>query len=279
MPFGYAAPTAAADTGSPNLLTTGLCLSAMNPEELDTRMRQRERFRSLRIDADAWTIIRLDGRAFTRFTARRFAKPFDDRLRDHMVTAATAMLTDFQGRYAHSFSDEISVLFLPGWEMFDGRVEKLVSVSAGLVSAAFTASCGEAAHFDSRIWQSAQAAEVLDYFRWRQADAARCALNAWCYWTLRKRDVDTEQAVELLANRDRQQQQALLQQYGIDHRQIPLWQRRGVGLRWESYDKPGYDPLQQRPVQAQRRRIRVELELPGGDDYSRYLQDLLGDDG
>src|SRR5207249_1656476 len=67
---------------------------------------------------------------------------------------------------------------------FDRKLEKVVSLSAGIASAAFTQACGVPVHFDSRVWLGADAALVVDYFRWRQADAARCALHGWCYWTL-----------------------------------------------------------------------------------------------
>ena len=35
---------------------------------------------------------------------------------------------------------------------------------------------------------------VIDYLAWRQGDAARCALNAWVYWTLRDEGHDPAQA-------------------------------------------------------------------------------------
>lgn len=247
----------------------------MKPEELEFRMRGLECFRSLQIATDAWTIIRLDGRAFTGFTASRFSKPFDERLRDLMIEAAAALLQDFQGLYAHTFSDEISVVFAPGWEIFNGRVEKLVSLSAGLASAAFTRALGDAAHFDSRIWQSGHRDEVIDYFRWRQSDAARCALHGWCYWTLRHAGISSEQAVGMLDGQGKDQQKLLLGRHGIEFDEIPLWQRRGVGLHWQGYEKPGFDPVKGEAVMARRRRIERQLQLPAGDAYSEFLDGLL----
>jgi tRNA(His) guanylyltransferase len=247
----------------------------MKPEELELRMRGLESFRSLQIATDAWTIIRLDGRAFTGFTAKHFDKPFDERLRDLMIEAAAALLLDFQGLYAHTFSDEISVVFAPDWNIFSGRVEKLVSLSAGLASAAFTRALGDVARFDSRIWQSGHRHEVLDYFRWRQSDTARCALHGWCYWTLRHAGIGSEQAVGMLDGQNKDQQKLLLYRYGIEFDEIPLWQRRGVGLYWQDYEKPGYDPIKGESVTAQRRRIARQMQLPAGDAYSEFLDGLL----
>lgn len=247
----------------------------MKPGELETRMRALESFRTLRIQPDAWTILRLDGRAFTRFTAQRFSKPFDVALRDLMIEATTALLRDFQGLYGYTFSDEISVVFAPGWDIFDGRLEKLVSVSAGLVSATFTRACGEAAHFDSRVWQSNRQDEVIDYFRWRQSDAARCARHGWCYWTLRRAGMDEAEATRLLERRDANQQKDLLSEHGIDFTQVPLWQRRGVGIYWQGYEKAGYDPVQGKTVQAHRRKIECQLHLPAAEAYSEFLRPPL----
>ncbi len=247
----------------------------MEASDIDTRMRALERYRGLRIEPDAWTVLRLDGRAFTHFTAGRFAKPFDARLRDLMVAAARSLMEDFHGLYACTHSDEISVLFPPGWRLFDGRVEKLVSVSAGLASAAFTRACGSAACFDSRIWQGESEADALAYFRWRQQDAARCALHAWCYWRLREQGLSVEAAVGELAGLDSDGQRRLLAEMGTDPERLPLWQRRGVGLCWETVEKPGYDPLRAIEVTARRRRIRLEMELPAGEAYVQWLGGYL----
>ncbi len=62
---------------------------------------------------------------------------------------------------------------------------------------------------------------------------------------------------------------------GIDFDALPLWQRRGVGLYWERYEKPGFDPLRQVPVTAVRRRVRVDLELPAEEDYARFLEGIV----
>ncbi len=142
----------------------------------------------------AWVVLRLDGRGFTRFTEERFEKPFDERFHSCMVATARAVLEDFGGLYAYTESDEISVLVPRGWAYFDREVEKVVSVSAGLASATFSLACGTVAHFDARVVVAPTDEQVMDYFRWRQADATRCALNGWCYWTLRKEGLDARAA-------------------------------------------------------------------------------------
>ena len=158
----------------------------MNRDAFDQRMRALECFHDLRLLSSAWVVVRVDGRGFSRFTAPRFDKPFDTAFHKLMVQTARVLLDALQGCYAYTESDEISVLCPPEWELFDRKLEKVVSLSAGIASSAFTHACGVPVQFDSRVWLGARESQVVDYFRWRQADATRCALHGWCYWTLRQ---------------------------------------------------------------------------------------------
>jgi tRNA(His) guanylyltransferase len=151
----------------------------MNSDTFEARMRALEYFHSLRVLPGAWIVIRVDGHGFSRFTATGFEKPFDPRFHELMTRTAGALLDGLGGLYAYTESDEISVLVPRAWDLFSREVEKIVSLSAGLASATFTHGAGTPAHFDSRLWVGVDAQQVVDYFRWRQADAARCALIGW----------------------------------------------------------------------------------------------------
>jgi tRNA(His) guanylyltransferase len=59
----------------------------------------------------------------------------------------------------------------------------------------------------------------------------------------------------------------LLYARGINFNDVPAWQRRGVGLWVESFEREGFDPVRQKPVTTTRRRVRVERDLPMGDEY------------
>jgi tRNA(His) guanylyltransferase len=67
----------------------------------------------------------------------------------------------------------------------------------------------------------------------------------------------------------------LLFKHGINFNDLPLWQRRGVGLYWEDYDRPAENPVTGEKVLARRRRLHRELELPMKDDYSAFLRKLV----
>ncbi len=243
----------------------------MRPDELDGQMRQLEVFHSLRLLPGAWVILRLDGRGFSRFTENRFEKPFDARFHDGMVQTARAVLEDLQGLYAYTESDEISVLFPRTWDLFDRELEKAVSLSASIASAALSLVFGTRVHFDSRAILAATDAQVVDYFRWRQADAARCALNGWTYWTLRKAGQSVARATSALDGKSVAEKNELLFQAGINFNDVPLWQRRGTGLYWERYEREGYNPRLEQKVVAMRRRIKVDEELPMGEEYAGFV--------
>ena len=247
----------------------------MSTEDFEARMKAREYFHSLRLVPGTWTILRVDGRGFSRFTETHFEKPFDSKFHAWMVESTRLLMENLGGSYAYTESDEASILFRPEWGLFDREVEKIVSVSAGLMSAAFTKASGLLAHFDSRIWVGSSVGDVIDYFRWRQSDAARCALNGWCYWTLRKSGLSENEATRQLERTTPGDKNELLFRHGINFNEVPLWQRRGVGLTWETYDKDGVNPKSGDATVAKRRRIALVDELPMKDEYSTYLQAMI----
>jgi len=247
----------------------------MDSNAFEQRMRALEAFHALRCLPGAWIVLRVDGRGFSRFTATRFQKPFDAAFHALMLQTAQTLLEDLQGSYAYTESDEISVLFPPGWDQFDREVEKLVSISAGIATAAFTHAAGTPAHFDSRVWLGTSGEDVVDYFRWRQDDATRCALNGWCYWTLRQAGRSAGQATTTLKQQTIAFKNELLFQHGINFNELPAWQRRGAGLLWQQYEKTGHDPIRNQPVTVTRRRIAVDEALPVKDEYAAFIRRLL----
>jgi tRNA(His) 5'-end guanylyltransferase len=67
----------------------------------------------------------------------------------------------------------------------------------------------------------------------------------------------------------------LLFQRGINFNDLPNWQKRGVGLYWESYEKIGFNPLTGEQVPTQRRRLKQELELPMKEAYAQLIRTLI----
>lgn len=247
----------------------------MGADDFAATQRGGEWFHALTVPAGMWAVIRVDGRGFSRLTEEHFTKPFDERMRQHMTAAAIALMTEFAAVYGCTHSDEISIVLPPECNLFGRNLEKLVSISAGICSAEFTSRAGLAAHFDSRIWIGASAADVADYFSWRQSDAARSALSTWCYWTLRGAGDSARQATAALAGARTGQQNELLYQHGINFNDIPPWQRRGIGMHWQTASKPGVDPRTGDEAATIRRRLLVNDHLPVKDDYRDMVMAAL----
>jgi tRNA(His) guanylyltransferase len=243
--------------------------------ELEARMRCGEVFHSLRVPPGAFIVIRVDGRSFARFTERMTQKPFDAVFHDWMVASARALVESFGGLYAYTESDEISVLLPRASALFDREVEKLVSLAAARTASTFSLACGEAVEFDARIWVGVEDESVVDYFAWRQGDAARCALNGWCYWTLRNDGKSVAEATAALERTTHAEKNELLHRHGINFNTVPAWQRRGTGVRWESYEKEGVNPKTGAKRTATRRRLVVDDALPMKAAYRDYVAELL----
>jgi len=120
---------------------------------------------------------------------------------------------------------------------------------------------------DCRVSQLPSLDLVVDYFRWRNEDAHRNALNAHCYWLLRKQGKGVAEGTAALKACPSPQERVLFQ-HGVNFNDLPLWQKRGVGFYWEEFDRPAENPVTGEKVLARRRRIRRDLELPMKDDYS-----------
>ncbi len=238
-------------------------------------MREREVFSALRLVPGTWCVLRLDGRAFGLFTAARYTKPFDESFRDAMVLSAGALMEDFGAAFGSVHSDEMSIVLLPEWDQFGRRIEKILSIASGVVSAAFTHAVGEPAHFDGRIWQAATESEVAAYFRWRQEDAEHCALHAWCYWTLCSGGLEAEAAQAELEGKGRTAQLELLSKHGINFDEVPAWQRRGVALYHAAEEKEGYNPVTHAQVKTLRRILKQDLDLPAHASYEIMVRSLL----
>jgi tRNA(His) guanylyltransferase len=251
----------------------------VDADDFAAGQREREWFHALTVPPGMWAVIRVDGRGFSRLTEEHFAKPFDEVMRQHMTAAATALVTEFGAVYSCTHSDEISVVLPPDFGLFGRGLEKLVSVSAGICSAAFTAAAGLTAHFDSRAWVGACVADVVDYFSWRQSDAARSALSTWCYWTMRQAGDSARQATAALNGTGTAEQNELLFRHGINFNDVPAWQRRGIGLYWQTYRKTGHDPRSGAEAVATRRRLLVDDQLPIKDEYRAMVTAAVSSGG
>jgi tRNA(His) 5'-end guanylyltransferase len=245
----------------------------MDGHEFDARVHRGEWFHALTVPPGMWCVLRVDGREFSRLTQERFDKPYDWRVLEYMVDATGALLTDIGGIYGYTQSDEISVLLPPEYDGFGRSLEKLVSLSAAAASARFSVRAGLPVSFDARVWVGAGVDDVVDYFTWRQADAARSALDTWAFWTLRRDGLDAQGAADALAGVAASDKNELLFRHGVTFNEVPTWQRRGAALYYAAPDPDGAGSAP--GAEPPRPRLREVTELPSRDAYRDLVRSVV----
>ena len=133
-------------------------------------------------------IVRVDGRAFHTFT-RQFRKPFDQRLIDAMIIAATTVAGEMQGfKLGYIQSDEASFVMTDydnlQTDAWFGYVKaKVESITASIMTAAFArcmrlANITTLAYFDARAF-SVPTHDVANYFLGRAKDWYRNSISMY----------------------------------------------------------------------------------------------------
>jgi tRNA(His) 5'-end guanylyltransferase len=211
-----------------------------------------------------------------RINLDKLDAPFDERFRDLMVETAKHLMTcGFRTAYAYTESDEISLLFDKEENSFGRKIRKFNSVLAGEASAKFSLLLSDMAYFDCRISELPNADCVVDYFRWRNEDAHRNALNAHCYWRLRSEGQTAKTATDALVRLSIADKNELLFSRGINFNDLPSWQKRGIGIVWAEHEKAAVNEKTGEQVTAIRRRLSRIYDLPMRDEYSQFIARLI----
>ena len=250
----------------------------MDFDTLDKQMRKFEQSLDRTMLEGIYVVARLDGHGFTRLTKKEWnlEKPFDITFRDAMIeTTKHLMDCGFRMIYGYTQSDEISMLLHLKDDTFGRKERKLVSILASEASVAFSMNTGHAAVFDNRLVPLPNADNVIDYFRWRQEDAHRNSLNSHCYWTLRKAGISADDAQKRMSGISNSEKNEILFEHGINYNDLPLWQKRGVGMYYRHEQRQGFNPVTNETTTYTRRSLHLDLELPIGQDYSRLIATIL----
>jgi tRNA(His) 5'-end guanylyltransferase len=243
-----------------------------------TSMQEREIFRNLSIFPPF--IVRLDGRAFHRFTRDMgFEKPYDRRFSDAMATVSEKLLSSsgLEPSFAYTFSDEIS-LFFP-LAPFNGRVEKIDSVCASYAASALTLALGlaEPVAFDSRVL-IADVPAAIAYMALRQREAWRNHINGYCQQALIAEGMTATQAARVLRGMKGPTMHEMMFERGINLAKTPAWERRGIACYFTEVTKKGYNPITDEHVTATRRVVVTDDALPlfSEPDGEAWLRSHLG---
>lgn len=250
----------------------------MKFDDLDKKLRIYETAHDICVLPGIYIVARIDGRSFTKLTKQKhkFKAPFDDKFRDFMVeTTIHLMKCGFNVIYGFTESDEISLLFDINETAFSRKHRKFNSILSGEASAKFSTLIGSVASFDCRLSELPNRQLVVDYFRWRNEDAHKNALNAYCYWKLREDNYSKGEATKRIEKVSTADKNELLFTYGINFNDIPKWQKRGIGLYWTDIEKEGFNPKTKEQVIVKRRQLKVDYELPMKDEYDKFIIDIL----
>lgn len=250
----------------------------MKFDELDVKMRMYETIHDICVMPEMYMVARIDGRSFTRLTkdVHKFKAPFDETFRDYMVdTVKHLMNCGFDVIYGFTESDEISLLFDFHETAFSRKHRKYNSILAGEASAKFSTLLGSVASFDCRLCELPNKQLVVDYFRWRNEDAHRNALNAHCYWRLRQDNLSKSEATKRIEKISVADKNELLFSYGINFNDLPAWQKRGIGIYWQEVEKEGFNLKTQEKVTVTRRQLQTDFELPMKEEYSNFILNII----
>ena len=220
--------------------------------------------------------VRADGRNFRRLLSN-FEKPYDERFAKGMANAVEAFFksSGLDAKLAYIFSDEINLFFTH--RPFNGRIEKLDSVIAGFLASALTIVLDfkEAIAFDARVIPVC--GRVLEYLARRQAEAWRNHVNAYGYYGLRDSGLSGEEAEKRLREMKAGDVHEMLFRMGINLNETPKWQRRGILVAKQGYEKEGYNPKAAMHVTVTRYKVVQRWDLPlfrsdeGRDLIHRFL--------
>lgn len=180
---------------------------------------------------------RLDGRAFSTFT-KGLERPYDQRITTIMQETTKYLINETHAIVGYTQSDEINLL----WEQdsfetkifFDGKIQKMVSILAGMASAKFVISCFENGEdlrmraikykptFDCRVFQLPNRTEATNALLWREKDATKNAINmaARVYYSQ-----------EELQNKTSSEMQEMLFRKGVNFNDYPAFFKRGSFFR------------------------------------------------
>jgi len=190
-------------------------------------------------------------------------------------TVKHLMKCGFKIIYGFTESDEISLLFDFNEMAFSRKTRKYISILAGEASAKFSTLLGDIATFDCRLSELPNKQLVVDYFRWRNEDAHRNALNAHCYWRLRQENYSQNDATKKIEGLSIAEKNELLFWYGINFNELPNWQKRGIGIYWKTITREGFNPVTNEKVLVDRRDLYADFELPMRDEYNSFILDII----
>jgi tRNA(His) 5'-end guanylyltransferase len=239
------------------------------------------------------TIIRLDGKGFSKYT-KKLNKPFDDGFSDDMDATAAFLCENIQGaKFAYTQSDEISIILTDfdnnesaAW--FDNNIQKMVSIAASMATAKFNQlrlirNCDKIrtnkedvtinvtsdvdianftpAMFDARVFQVPTVDEMINAMIFRQQDATRNSVSMAAYDLCGHNATDGKSGAE---------KQEMMWQKGVNWNDYKTKYKRGTVIKKEQVEKTG--PNGEKVI---RNKWLADPEIPIFTEDKEYLRKLI----
>jgi tRNA(His) 5'-end guanylyltransferase len=265
------------------------------------RFKRYESSYNLLIPPRTYTIVRVDGKGFSKFT-KSMNKPFDEDFSEAMNYAAIELCKEFNPDFAYTQSDEISLVFtdfaIEAQQMFDGKIQKLCSTTAAKAAASFNKkllmikaekcfqsetfdleelknntynlmrdiSHGQAVYdtmFDSRVFIIPDFREVGNYFVWRQQDATRNSISMAAEKVVGKKAI---------VGKNGSQRQEMMFEKGVNWNDYKTQFKRGVVIVKEEFEM---DAPKSPTGKVMRKRWVVDEDTPIFTKNREYLNSLI----
>lgn len=221
---------------------------------------------------------RIDGRSFSKFT-KGMERPFDIGMSRCMIETTKYLVDKTDALIGYTQSDEISLAWysdsVDSQIFFDGKIQKMVSVLAGMTSSMFFANyltmfskssddyfinCENPPVFDARVFQLPTKMELANTFLWRERDATKNAISMAARSHFSHNELHKKSGSEM---------QEMMWQAGTNFNDYPDFFKRGTFVKRALVDVELSDeeyaniPEKYRPESrtVQRHRM-VEIDMP-----------------
>jgi tRNA(His) 5'-end guanylyltransferase len=215
-------------------------------------MKEREIYAGLRTLAPFF--VRVDGRNFRHaLSLLKREQPYDLAFAESMGAASEALVrrSGLPVQLVFTFSDEANALFREA--PFDGSFFAS-AVTLNLPS-------GVPLAFDARIIP-VSAMDIPIYLESRQNETWRNHVHAYGYYYLRQNGQTGREAHATLLGMTSSEMHELMFSHGVNLAKTPAWQRRGILVHKQSYEKEGLDRITGRPSTTRRSRVVQNWDLP-----------------
>jgi tRNA(His) guanylyltransferase len=252
----------------------------LNDDFSEKELKKREIYSDIRVFPPF--AVRIDGRGFRRaLDLIDLKKPYDEQFAHAMADSIELFFIEsgINPLFAFTFSDEVTFFFheIP----FNNRIEKIDSIIPSFISSALTLklNLNNPIAFDSRVILLGKE-DIYKYLLWRQAETWRNHVSSYGYYTLLKTGLSEEDASLRLKNLKANQIHELVFTHDINLAETPTWQRCGVLVYREKYEKAGYNPLKKIEVKTHRSRIIQEWDSPifKSEEGKRLIERLISPD-